>query len=80
VKISKTCQVSFYQISPLEIRGEKPARLLAVRLRQGEPMLGGRGVNKNNPLYPPYSKGDIEGDTSCVLVEKDVEGVYKEAE
>jgi len=37
---------------------------------------GVRGVIEITPFDPPYSKGDIEGETPCVL-EGDVEGVTR---
>ena len=37
---------------------------------------GARGVIEITPLYPPYFKGEIEGETPCVL-EGDIEGVTR---
>jgi len=59
MKLSRTCHVSFCQITPLKIRGA-------------------RGVMEITPFIPPYikgeierraliSKGDIEGETPCML-------------
>jgi len=84
VKLSRTCHVSFCQITPLmtcpegnrSIRVERQITPLKIR--------GVRGVMEITPFIPPYikgeiemespySKGDIEGETPCVL-EGDVEG------
>jgi len=65
MKLSRTYQVSFCQITPLKIRGERGV----MSTKSTRACLG-------NPLYPPYCKGDIEGETPCVL-EGDVEGVAR---
>jgi hypothetical protein len=66
MKLSRTCHISFCQIAPLKIRGGSASTHGA----ECSP----RGVHRNNPLYPPYFKGDIEeGETPCVL-----EGMLKE--
>jgi len=59
MKLSKTCRVSFCQISPLmtcpegsrSIRGERQIPPLKIR--------GARGVMEITPFNPPYFKGEI---------------------
>jgi len=52
MKLSRTCHISFCQIAPLKIRGGSASTHGA----ECSP----RGVHRNNPLYPPYFKGEIE--------------------
>ncbi len=53
MRLSRTYQVSFCGITPLKIRGVRGV----MNTKSMRACLG-------NPLYPPYSKGDIEGDGS----------------
>jgi hypothetical protein len=44
MKLSRTCQASFYEITPLNIRGTG----------------GVMEITEITPFNPPYSKGEIE--------------------
>jgi len=68
VKLSKTCHVSFCQISPLKIRGERGV----IEITPFIPLTL-RGRFKGRALI---SKGDKEGETPCVL-EGGAEGVTR---
>jgi hypothetical protein len=59
VKISRTCQVSFCQIFPLKIRGERGVIEITPFI---PPYIKGE-----IEMESPYSKGNIEGETPCVL-------------
>jgi len=56
VKLSRTCQASFYEITPLKIGGAG-GKITPLNIR------GVRGVmeiTEITPFNPPYSKGEIE--------------------
>jgi len=71
------------QITPLKIRGVRPARLLAVRLRQASQGLAGGGVMEITPFIPLTLRGRFkERPLACwrrMLKELQGSGVVYEA-
>ena len=67
MKLSKTYQVSFCEITPLMTCPEGSRSIRVKRQITPLKIRGVRGVIEITPFNPPYFKGDIEGETPCML-------------